>query len=189
MASHAWALAPTPELTTTLVADRPCASAYEISGAEWTSSAITGVSWLGRSDVCHAIFAGRMGGFNDWQCRLERVVKELGRLRSDDAQDFLAPTDSHLTELETALGVLPADTRDPEVEVDGSDASITVRWWTDDRASAFAITFPGNGRAYGTASSVQEAPPHSWCFRVSDETKILDGIEHSVIRKAMTGRA
>jgi hypothetical protein len=117
----------------------------------------------------------------DWARHLDRVVSSLGRLKDDWAgPSSLAPSQAILVDLETVLRVLPSNTKEPEVDVDPSDGSVTVRWWSADEKTAFAMSFLGNASVYGITTCAIGISPSAWHFAVSEETKILDAIETRV---------
>lgn len=123
-----------------------------------------------------------------WLSRLDRTIRELGRLKAGwDGPGSQPLSHALLVQVESALAVLPPDTLEPELEVDGSDCSVTARWWTSDEESAFAMTFTGNGKVHGVTSSASLPPPPAWHCNATEETKILDQIDHPLIRQALTG--
>lgn len=123
-----------------------------------------------------------------WLARLDRIISELGRLKAgwDGAGSRPLPH-SMLVQIETALAVLPSETQEPDVEVDGSDNSVTFRWWASGEETAFAMTFTGNGKVHGVTSSTLMTPPPAWHCSVNEDTKLLDRIDHPMIRNALTG--
>lgn len=122
----------------------------------------------------------------DWAQRLDKIIIELGRLKPNwDGEGAPAPSQSLLTQMEQALQNLPRETREPDVEIDPSDNSIALRWWTDDNQAAFAMTFTGNGRVYGVTSSSAEQPAPSWDCLTEEETKIIDKTDHPLIKRAL----
>lgn len=125
-----------------------------------------------------------------WFGKIDKIITELGRLKvgwgGDAAQ---TPSQALLNQIEQVLQALPQDTREPEIEIDPSDASVVTRWWGEGNASAFSMTFTGNGKVYGVVSAAAEEMPASWECDVHDETRIEDRISHPLIRRVLTEAA
>lgn len=132
----------------------------------------------------------RQRASSGWFDKLDKIITELGRLKNGwDGDSAPAPSQSLLNQMERALRALPHETSEPSIEVDPSDGSVAVRWWADDHNSAFSLNFTGNERVYGVFSSIDQPPPPSWDCFVNDETKIIDRIEHPVVRKMLLENA
>ncbi len=113
-----------------------------------------------------------------WSNILERIIVEIGRLRDGwDGTGSLAPSPKVLRDVEAALSVLPVNTRDPEVEVDSSDGSVSIRWESEDFSRMLSLSFPDNGKAIVVALSRNQPPKKPYICDVADEVRILDAIE------------
>lgn len=124
-----------------------------------------------------------------WSGKIDKIVTELGRLKSDwDGNGAVSPSPALINQLERALHTLPHETKEPEVEVDPSDGSVVIRWWSADGEAAFSMTFVGNDKLYAVMSSSGDAST-SWQCSVRDETKIIDNIENLLIRKVLVSNA
>ena len=148
------------------------------------------VDWIVDANMTWTLAVGVQSSVlpNVWLSRLDRAIRELGRLKAGwDGPGSQPLSHAFLVQIEGALAVLPGDTREPELEVDGSDCSVTARWWTPDGQSAFAMTFTGQGKVHGVTSSTSVSPPSAWHCETDEETKILDRIDHPLIRQALTG--
>lgn len=137
-------------------------------------------SWL---SLAHKPFSG-------WFSKIDKIITELGRLKIGwDGEAAQPPSQLLLNQIEQVLQALPQETKEPEVEIDPSDGSVVTRWWGEGNASAFSLTFTGNGKVYGVASSTAEEVPASWECDVHDETKIEDRISHPLVRKVLAEAA
>jgi len=113
-----------------------------------------------------------------WAATLERLIIEVGRIQDGwDGPGSLAPSSSVQRDFEAALGVLPGSTAEPEIEIDGSTGSITVRWMNEIAASAAVLTFMGDGHCIIMDFNPARAGSAPIICAVHDETKILDMLD------------
>lgn len=118
------------------------------------------------------------GASSGWSSVFDRLLVELGRLKEGwEGEGSVAPSAKTLRDVEQALSVLPASTREPEVEVDSSDGSISFRWWSQDLSKSATLSFLGNGTAFIFAMNRNGATKPPAIVSVTDELGILDAIE------------
>jgi hypothetical protein len=107
---------------------------------------------------------------------LETLVSELGRLQDDwDGQGGMAPSDRTIRALESTARNLPRATRMPEIEVDGSDGSVGLRWYAEDSAGVFSLTVSGDEVVGVTTSEVGES--QGWKYKVSEEARLARALD------------
>lgn len=73
-----------------------------------------------------------------------QLIVEIGRLEHDwDGQGSVAPKDGTVRSLLAVTQALPAETVEPEADVDSSDGSVVLRWFTPDQQSTLSIRLAG----------------------------------------------
>lgn len=106
----------------------------------------------------------------------ERFVREISRLKNDwDGQGGLAPSDDAVQAFEMLLRVLPSHVREPELEVDGSSGSITMRWVAPDGSEVFSLTVAHHQRVTGVRSSLINGST-GWVHSASESNKIARAV-------------
>lgn len=115
-----------------------------------------------------------------WADTLERIIQEIGRLPDNwDGPGSITPSDKMVRDVENVLQALPAQTVEPELEVDSSDGSVTVRWISADFSRSFALSFAGNARVTLVGSALGGLPPVTINCSTREETRVLDFLEDS----------
>jgi hypothetical protein len=99
------------------------------------------------------------------------AIRELGRLQVNwDGEGGLAPSDATLRSFATAVRALPSAAALPEIEVDGTDGSITTRWYAADHSQAFSLT-ACEADLVGVLTS-KDGGPRGWKYSSSNERAI-----------------
>lgn len=123
---------------------------------------------------------------SDWAKAKERIVLELGRLREGwDGPGSIAPNDKLVKDVDLALQSLPPHTVEPELEVDSSDGSATIRWEANDRTRSVVFNFHGTGRVL-IACAERGHPAKVIGCAANEETRILDFLDRCGMKDLLT---
>jgi hypothetical protein len=87
-----------------------------------------------------------------------QLTTEIGRLNDGwDGPGSAAPSEDASRSLMALAHALPAQTQEPEADVDSSDGSVALRWTAHDNLSTFSLRLDGQ-RIICTYSRLQGAP-------------------------------
>lgn len=103
--------------------------------------------------------------FNNSFCMA--IARDLGRLQAGWAgEGSVAPSTETIRDFFRVATLLPADTREPEAEVDPDDGSVTLRWLSEGATESFSLTFFGRGEVIGFLSTSPAEP--AWKINVGE---------------------
>jgi hypothetical protein len=108
----------------------------------------------------------------------EAMVRRLGRLRDGWAgAGTKAPTERTLNDVEIFLSCLPSKRREPELEVDQDDGSVTMRWISNDSSRSISAVFAGLGHVVIVYSALPPEKSKGFKFKISAESRIIRNLQ------------
>lgn len=102
---------------------------------------------------------------------IDLAVAEMGRLKPNwDGEGGIVPSEQTVNTLQVIPRAVPLRTRPPEIEVDGSDGSVSLRWYSTNGSAVFSMTVRGQEIVGVLTSTLQE--PVSWRLGGEDDAKL-----------------